>query len=64
MLNKLRQHGAKPFIVTSRGEPIAIIYPYALEEKKRQLGGQTGSAKILGDIVNTNFASDWEALDS
>jgi prevent-host-death family protein len=64
LLNKLRRRGAKPFIVTSRGEPIAVIYPYSTEEKKRRLGAQSGKVKILGDIIDSDLASDWEALSS
>lgn len=62
MLNKLRKKGADPFIVTSRGDPIAIIYPYEVPVRKRKLGSQKGAVKVTGDIVNVDFSSDWDAL--
>ena len=67
MLNKLRRKGSEPFIVTTRGEPIAIIYPYKADNKKRELGRQTGKVKFLGDVrsadsYSADSSSDWEAL--
>lgn len=62
MLKKLGRKNSQPFIVTSRGEPIAVIYPYLAAPIERKLGGQQGSLQILGDIVNLDFSSDWESL--
>ena len=62
ILKKLNRKDSGPLIVTSRNEPIAIIYPYRKAMLKRKLGCKTGSATILGDIIMTDGSSEWESL--
>lgn len=62
MLNNLKRKNSKPFVVTSRGEPIAVIYPFKSEKTHRILGGQLGSVICDSDFSGTDFSSDWEAL--
>lgn len=46
-------------IVTKRGKPIAKVEP--IRPETRDLKGlYAGRAKIVGDIVNVNWADDWE----
>jgi prevent-host-death family protein len=47
-------------IVTKRGKPIARIEP-AQPEKREVRGMYAGRARIIGDIVNVNFADEWES---
>jgi len=47
-------------IVTKRGKPIAKIDP--VRPATRELRGMyAGRARIIGDIVNVNFADEWES---
>lgn len=47
-------------IVAKRGKPIAQIGPIRPEAQKLE-GMYAGRMKIVGDIVNVNWADDWEA---
>ena len=53
------QRNSQPVIVTLRGRPIAEIEPIASGPRTRRLGAQRGSVRILGDIVGSDFAGDW-----
>jgi antitoxin (DNA-binding transcriptional repressor) of toxin-antitoxin stability system len=57
MLKKLKRKGSKPLIVTSRGEPIAVIYPFTKEKLRRVLGGQERSM-----IVDEDFSLSYETV--
>ena len=61
-LLKAVQQESIPLMVTLRGEPLVVIRPCSAESTKRRLGGQAGSMRIKGDIVNTDFSADWDAL--
>lgn len=56
---KAVERDREPVLVTLRGHPIAEIEPVALGAHERRLGTQRGSVRILGDIVNSDFADDW-----
>ena len=62
ILKELKKNGGEPLTITSRGEPIAVVYPPQPKRTKPIFGGQPGTVTILGDIVNFNCADDWEAL--
>ncbi len=48
-------------IITLRGKPLAMVSPLDQPaDKHRQLGGLAGSMKIKGDIVQSDFADDWD----
>ncbi len=58
VLETLR-HGGRDLIVTKHGEPIARVMPI---RKPRPLRGLLkGQVEIRGDIVQADFADDWEA---
>lgn len=62
VLNAVHDKG-ESVVVTRRGEPLAKIVP--LEEPQstlRRLGGLAGEAVERGDLINTDFAGDWESL--
>jgi len=63
LLKKLQRKGSKPLIVTSRGEPIAVIYPFTKERPRRVLGGQERSLIVKEDFSGTDYSNDWEALE-
>ena len=50
----------QPLLLTLRGIPVATVEPIKTQTGKRVLGGMKGSMKISGDIVKTDFSSDWE----
>jgi len=55
--------GGEPVLVTRRGKPLARIVPVTDKiGRKRQLGALVDEASEKGDIVHTDFASDWENL--
>ncbi|HCE44531.1 MAG TPA: type II toxin-antitoxin system prevent-host-death family antitoxin [Lentisphaeria bacterium] len=49
-----------PLIITIRGVPVARIEPVRSKGARRTLGSMKGSIKIKGDIVSSDFSSDWE----
>ena len=63
-INELKeaQSTRTPILVTHRGKPLARVEPVIEKPKTRVLGNLRGSAQILGDIVETDFSSDSEAL--
>ena len=50
----------EPFIVTRRGEPLVRIEPLPGPSDSRRLGGLRGVTVIHGDLVQTDFAEEWE----
>lgn len=47
-------------VITKRGKPVAKVVP--IRPETRPLKGMlAGRLKIVGDIVNANWANDWEA---
>ena len=50
----------EPVLVTLRGKPLAKVEPVQNPEGGRVLGGLRGHLEILGDIVQSDFESDWE----
>lgn len=61
-LERVRRTG-RPLRVTRFGKPIADISPARPEkDEKRTLGGMSGTAKIVGDIVSPLDVS-WEVLE-
>ena len=51
-------------VITRRGEPIALVTPPPLSQKKKSwLGKYRSEGKILGDIVSPAAdLNDWEVL--
>jgi prevent-host-death family protein len=47
-------------VITKRGKPVAKVVPIrpAADDLK---GAYAGRMRIVGDIVNVNWADDWEA---
>lgn len=55
--------GGESVLVTRRGKPLARIVPVADKTGgKRHLGALAGEASEEGEVVHTDFASDWESL--
>ena len=58
---KTVQQSGEPLLVTLRKRPIATVNPYREEgPKQRVLGKLRGRMTIHGDIVQTDFADEWE----
>lgn len=59
MLDNVDKRGDE-IVVTKRGKPIAKIEPVrpAVDDLE---GAYAGRMKIVGDIVNVNWADDWDA---
>ena len=49
-------------VVTIRGKPMAEDRPVEVEKAPRKLGGQSGSIRVLGDIVSASDEEDWDVL--
>ena len=47
-------------IITRRGRPIGRLEPIGEEKPPRQFGKLKAKMLIKGDIVQTDFSSDWE----
>ncbi|MCK5569356.1 MAG: type II toxin-antitoxin system Phd/YefM family antitoxin [Spirochaetes bacterium] len=47
-------------IITRRGRPVAKLEPVGEEKPPRQFGKLQAKMRIKGDIVQTDFSSDWE----
>ena len=64
VLERVRRTGT-PIVVTRRGKPIAEVVPPSLASSEAGwLGSMTGTAKIVGDLVEPVSWNDWEALQS
>ena len=57
MLKEINRSG-EPLTVTLRGQPLATIEPAS--PGARMLGAQKKETKVKGDIVQFNFADEWE----
>lgn len=51
-----------PIVVTKRGRPVAELRPVRPAAGTPLRGLWAGRGRILGDIVGTDDATDWEAL--
>jgi prevent-host-death family protein len=54
------QRNHEPIVVTRRGKPIARVEPLYDDQPPRRLGVLRGRMRIHGDLVETDFASEWE----
>jgi prevent-host-death family protein len=63
MLKDVEMTG-EPIVVTHRGKPLVRVEPIQIHGQKKIMGGLKGKITVLGDIVNTNDSSAWEALSS
>lgn len=63
VLDKVKRTN-KPVLITRRGEPIAIIDPPPLPERKQSwIGSFRSKGQIVGDIVSPVIdENDWEVL--
>ena len=50
----------EPVIITLRGKPLVKIEPIEHPQGEKVLGGLQGSIRILGDIIHSDFADDWQ----
>lgn len=50
----------EPFIVTRRGEPLVRIEPLPGPTDSRRLGALRSTTVIHGDLVQADFAKEWE----
>ncbi len=58
---KTVQRTGDPLLVTLRKNPVAVISPYIEKTPhKRELGTLRGQIIIHGNIMNTDFADEWE----
>jgi prevent-host-death family protein len=49
------------FVVTKRGRQVARLTPVRPEANRPLLGRLKGFMRITGDIVNTDWSSEWNA---
>ena len=57
IMNQVQQSG-EPVVITKRGKPVVQVIP-AKKDVDDIFGYMTGKAKIVGDIMNTVPAEDW-----
>lgn len=60
LIERTRTTGAR-YVVTKHGKPVALVTPVAGAGRSLR-GAYAGEITIHGDIVNTDFADEWEAL--
>lgn len=60
-LDDIEQRG-EPITITRRGAPVAVLGPTKKKAWKSPMGGWTGRARIVGDIVNTGMSDLWDVL--
>jgi len=58
---KEAQRTREPILVTRWGHPLARIEPVFDDPPPRRLGALRGQITIKGDIVGSDFDSDWES---
>ena len=58
---KEAQRTHEPVIVTRRGRPIARIEPVYDNVPERKFGALKGQMRIKGDIVHSDFDTEWES---
>lgn len=50
----------EPIVITRRGKKIARVEPLYDDQPARQLGVLRGRMRIHGDLVKTDFETEWE----
>jgi prevent-host-death family protein len=58
VMDQVQQSG-EPVIITKHGKPVAMLVP-AQQRVDDIFGFLAGKAQIVGDIMNTTPAEDWE----
>lgn len=58
-LNEIEERGTS-ITITRRGVPVAVLGPSKKKAWTSPANSLAGKARIVGDIVNTNFAGLWE----
>lgn len=61
LLDEVNESGGS-VTITKRGKPVAVLQPVGDRARRSLRGILAGKVKILGDIVNTNFADDWDCV--
>jgi prevent-host-death family protein len=51
-----------PVTITRRGKPVATLAPVKRSEWKTTRGILAGKLEVTDDIVNVNFADEWEVV--
>ena len=59
-LDEVEQRGG-PITITRRGRPVAVLGPAKRSSWKSPWGSWMRKARIVGDIVNADMSSLWEA---
>ena len=54
------QESGEPVVITKHGKPVAKLVPVRRNEEDI-FGYMAGKAKIMGDLMNSAPAEDWEA---
>jgi prevent-host-death family protein len=60
-LDEIEQRGG-PITVTRRGRPVAVLGPAKRNAWKSPRNSWAGKARIVGDIVNVDMSTLWEAV--
>ena len=53
------QRTGQPVLITLHGKPCAELVPYARKHEV-QLGALIGHVEVRGDIVHTDWSTDWD----
>jgi prevent-host-death family protein len=61
LLDEIEQHGGN-ITITKRGRPVAVLGPVKKKAWKSPWNSWAKKGKIVVDIVNLNFADQWECL--
>jgi len=61
LLDEIERHGGN-ITITKRGRPVAVLGPVKRKPWKSPANSWAKKGKIVGDIVNLNFADQWECL--
>ena len=54
------QDSGEPVLITKHGKPVAKLIPIPTNEDDI-FGYMTGKAKIVGDVMNSTPAEDWQS---
>jgi antitoxin (DNA-binding transcriptional repressor) of toxin-antitoxin stability system len=57
---KAVQADGECIVVTLRGRPLATVGPAPANKPQRRLWALDGQMRIIGEIVETDFAAEWE----
>ncbi|MEM7000381.1 MAG: type II toxin-antitoxin system Phd/YefM family antitoxin [Pseudomonadota bacterium] len=52
----------EPLVVTKFGRPIAEVVPITKTQDTSWLGSMQDQGQIVGDLLDTDSAADWEAI--